>query len=81
MKNEILEMLQRYKFIIDGKYVLESKQHGTIPIWELVFYTDTGERVHYLDFTLADVRGIDIRFDTVSAFLELEVAEEVEDGE
>lgn len=80
MKNEILEMLQRYKFIIDGKYVLENKQHGTTPIWELVFYTDAGERVHYLDFTLADVRGIDVRFDTVSAFLELEVAEEVEDG-
>lgn len=79
MKNDILEMLCKYKFTIDSKFVLENKQHGTTPIWELVVYTDAGERVHYLDFTLDDVRGIDVRFDTVSAFLELEVAEEVED--
>lgn len=79
MKNGILEMLSKYKFVIDSKFMLENKQHGTTPIWELVFYTDDGERGHYLDFTLADVRGIDIRFDTGSAFLTLEVAEEIED--
>lgn len=79
MKNDILEMLCKYKFIIDSKFVLENKQHGTTPIWELVVYTDDGGRVPYLEFTLADVRGIDVRFDTVSAFLELEVAEEIED--
>lgn len=80
MKNDILEMLSKYKFVIDSKFMLENKQHGTTPIWELVFYTDEGERMVYLEFTLDDVRGIDIRFDTVSAFLEIEVAEEIQDG-
>ena len=80
MKNDILEMLCKYKFVIDSKFMLENKQHGTTPIWELVFYTDEGERMVYLEFTLDDVRGIDIRFDTVSAFLEIEVAEEIQDG-
>ena len=80
MKNDILEMLSKYKFVIDSKFMLENKQHGTTPIWVLVFYTDESERMVYLEFTLDDVRGIDIRFDTVSAFLEIEVAEEIQDG-
>ena len=81
MKNQILELLSKYKFTIDSKFYLENRQQGTTPIWELVFYTENNDRIVKEEFLTSDVRGIDIRFDTVSAFLELEVAEEVEDGD
>ena len=81
MKNQILELLSKYKFTIDNKFYLENRQQGTTPIWELVFYTGNNDRIVKEEFLTSDVRGIDIRFDTVSAFLELEVAEEVEDGD